>query len=106
MEVQERNQQVPMPPGCREALGSGRAQAWTGRKDPEAAEPWWPPDSELSLESQQLEHLGMVRWMFQDSCSGSSHRRLEDPGSREASVLGLPRAGATPGNKERRLIQG
>lgn len=53
MEVQERNQQVPMPPGCREALGSGRAQAWTGRKDPEAAEPWWPPDSELSLESQQ-----------------------------------------------------
>lgn len=53
VEVQERNQQVPMPPGCREALGSGRAQAWTGRKDPEAAEPWWPPDSELSLESQQ-----------------------------------------------------
>ena len=53
-----------------------------------------------------MEHLGMVRWMFQDSCSGSSRRGLEDPGSREASVLGLPRAGATPGNKERRPIQG
>lgn len=53
VEVQERNQRVPMSPGCREALGSGRAQAWTGRKAPEAAEPWWPPDSELSRESQQ-----------------------------------------------------